>query len=57
MTLAQKLNEEFDSLPEDKKQEVIDFIEFLKEKWQKEVGNMMDSIIEENIEAFKELAK
>ena len=57
MTLAQKLFEEFEKLPEDKKQEVIDFVEFLKEKSKNDMENMMDTIIEENREAFKELAK
>lgn len=57
MTLAQKLFKEFEKLPDDKKQEVIDFVEFLKEKSNKNIDNMMDIIIEENKEAFKELAK
>lgn len=57
MTLAQKLFIEFEKLPDDKKQEVIDFVEFLKEKSNKNIDKMMDTIIEENKEAFKELAK
>jgi len=57
MTLAEKLLQTFDSLPDDKKREVIDFIEFLKAKNQGELDGMMDAIIAENQEALKELGK
>lgn len=57
MTLAEKLLQEFQELPEDKKQQVIDFVEFLKSKQQKELEAMMDDIIDTNKEALLELAK
>ena len=57
MSLAEKLLKEFDKLSEDKKLEVIDFIEFLKLKDKKELGKLMDSIIEENREALEELSR
>lgn len=56
MTLAEKLLQDFRELPEDKKQQVIDFVEFLKSKQQKEMEAMMDDIIETNKEALLELA-
>lgn len=57
MSLAEKFIKEFESLPEEKKREVIDFIEFLKVRDSKNLGEMMDRIIDDNLEAFKELAK
>jgi len=57
MTLAEKLIKEFEQLTDEKKREVIDFVEFIKAKEQKEIENLMDVIITENREAFEELAK
>lgn len=57
MTLMEKLINGFEQLSEEKKQEVIDFVEFLKSKEQKEIENLMDSVIAENKEALEELAK
>jgi len=57
MTLAEKLVREFQELPDEKQKEVIDFVEFLRNKQQKELEIMMDDIITENREAFIELAK
>jgi len=57
MTLAEKLLKEFQELPEEKKQQVIDFVEFLKSKQQKEIEVMIDEIIDTNKEALLELAK
>lgn len=57
MTLAEKLLQDFQELPEEKKQQVIDFVEFLKTKQQKELEAMMDDIIDTNKEALLELAK
>jgi hypothetical protein len=57
MTLAEKLIQEFEQLHEDKKREVIDFVEFMKLKQQREIESLMDNVISGNIEAFKELAK
>ncbi len=52
MTLAEKLMGQ-----EEKQKEVIDFVEFIKVKEQKEIENLMDVVITENNEALKELAK
>ena len=57
MSLAEKLIKDFEQLSEDKKKEVIDFVEFLKIKEIKEKIGLMDFVIDENQEALKELAK
>ena len=57
MTLAEKLLQEFQELPEDKQRQTIDFVEFLRGKEQKKLENMMDDVIVDNKEAFLELAK
>ncbi|SMC88305.1 DUF2281 domain-containing protein [Sporomusa malonica] len=57
MTLADKLLQDFKELPDEKKRQVIDFVEFLRAKQQQELEQMMDSVIAENKEAFLELAK
>lgn len=57
MSLAEKLIEGFEQLSDEKKKEVIDFVEFLKIKEKKEKVELMDSLIDENQEALKELAK
>lgn len=57
MSLAEKLIKDFEQLSEDKKKEVIDFVEFLKIKEKKEKIGLMDFVIDENEEALKELAK
>ncbi|WP_298198162.1 hypothetical protein [Desulfosporosinus sp.] len=56
MNLADKLLVEFGQLTEEKQKEVIDFIEFIKIKEQKEIENLMDAVITENKEALEELA-
>lgn len=57
MTLAQRLVNEFEALTDNQKMEVIDFVEFLKQKNEKMIENLMDEVIFENEEALKELAK
>jgi len=57
MSLEQKLISDFLSLPQEKQMEVIDFVEFLKTKNASQTESMMDNIINENLEALKELAK
>jgi len=57
MSMAEELLKSFEELPEDKKREVFDFIEFLKTKTNKEVSKMMDMIIDENKPALEELGK
>jgi hypothetical protein len=57
MSLAEKVLEEFQKLSDTRKYEVIDFIEYLRLKEEKELDELMDQGIEENMEALKELAK
>lgn len=57
MTLAEKLLQNFQELPDEKKRQVIDFVEFLRTKERQELEQMMDNIITDNKEAFVELAK
>ena len=57
MSIEEKLLNDFQTLPQDKKIEVLDFIDFLKSKNENKLENTMDSIINENHEALKELSK
>ena len=57
MSLAEKINELTKELSEEKQREIIDFIEFLKQKQLKEDIYIIDTILEENKEAMEELAK
>jgi uncharacterized protein YfbU (UPF0304 family) len=57
MSLEEKLLREFQNLPEEKKREVIDFVEFLKYKGQGSIELLMDKIIDDNRDALEELAK
>ena len=56
MNLAEKLLVEFEQLTEEKQKEVINFIEFIKIKEQREIENLMDAVITENKEALEDLA-
>ncbi len=44
-------------MTKEKKQEVIDFVEFIKSKDQREIETLMETVINENREALQELAK
>lgn len=57
MTLVEKFIKEFEELPEERQVEVIDFMEFLKNKENKKLDNLMNQIIADNKEALLELAK
>jgi len=57
MTLTEKLIKEFEELPESKKVEVIDYIEFLLRKEKAEMEKLMDDVISENLSALRKLAK
>ncbi|WP_128101506.1 DUF2281 domain-containing protein [Paenibacillus sp. DCT19] len=57
MSIEEKLIQDFLTLPDDKKIEVIDFVEFLKNRNNKQMDSLMDDIINENIEALRELSK
>jgi hypothetical protein len=57
MSIEEKLIQDFMRLPDDKKIEVIDFVEFLKSRTNNDLESLMDEIIIENHEALKELAE
>lgn len=57
VSIEEKLIQDFLALPDDKKLEVIDFVEFLKSRNNKQMESLMDDIVNENIEALRELAK
>jgi len=44
MTLTEKLIKEFEKLTEEKKKEVIAFVEFVKAREQREIENLMNTI-------------
>lgn len=57
MTLAQRIFEEAQAMPEAKQQQVLEFMLFVKQRDQQLVEMEMDKIIQENIEALKVLAQ
>ena len=57
MSLPEAIMYELESMNDTQKQEVLDFVRFLRMKQEKELDALMDSIIEDNLEAFRELAK
>lgn len=57
MSLPEAIMEEVKKMNDFQKQEVLDFVRFLRMKEERELDALMDGIIEDNLEAFKELAK
>jgi Asp-tRNA(Asn)/Glu-tRNA(Gln) amidotransferase B subunit len=57
MSLAEQLLGIFMKLPEEKKKEAIDFVEYLDIKNKRELEKMMNDVISENKEALEELSK
>ena len=57
MDLTEAIMNEVKCLNDDQKKEVLDFVCALRLKEERELDALMDRIIEENLEAFKELAK
>lgn len=57
MSIKEKLLREFETLTEAHQNEVIDFIEFLKMREEKNIEKMMDEMINANLEALKGLEK
>ena len=57
MDQTEKLLVAFNSLSDAGQIEVLDFVEFLHQKEQKELEQLINKTITENLEAFKELAK
>lgn len=57
MTLVERIAEEARPLSVRTQQQVLDFIQFLRQKEQQQLEEDMDAIIGENLPAWKELAK
>ncbi len=57
MSLPEEIMMEIEGLSESKKLEVLDFVRFLRQREERDLDTLMDRIIDENFEAFKELAK
>ncbi len=57
MTLAERIAEETRTMPEQAQQQVLDFALFLKQKEENAVMHDIQSIVTENLAAWKELAK
>ena len=57
MSLPEEILIELQALPEVRRREVLDFAKFLRAREDAETERLMDRIIDENLEAFKELAK
>ena len=57
MALVERITEEARSLPVRTQQQVLDFVQFLKQREQQQFVNEIDDLIAENLPALKELAK
>lgn len=57
MTLVEKIAFEAGTLSAQTQQQVLDFVSFLKQKEQQALEADMDTIMNENLLAWKELAK
>ena len=57
MTLVERIAEETRTMPVHTQQQVLDFVQFLKQRELRQLEDDMDAIIEENLPAWKELAK
>ena len=57
MTLVERITEEARTLPVHTQQQVLDFMQFLKQKEAQQFVAEVDALIEENLPALKELAK
>ena len=57
MTLVEQITEEARTLPIHTQQQVLDFMQFLKQKEAQQFVAEVDALIEENLPALKELAK
>ena len=57
MGLPEKVLADFEKLSDARKNEVVDFIEYLRNKEERELELLMDQGIIDNIEALRELAK
>ena len=57
MTLLEQITEEARTLPVHTQQQVLDFMQFLRQREEQQFIAEVDSVILENLPALKELAK
>ena len=57
MSIAENIFEQAKNLPEEMQKEILDFALFLKHRKDQQLDATMDKIIDENMEALRELAK
>jgi len=57
MTLVERITEEARTLPVHTQQQVLDFMQFLKQKEMQQFTAEVDALIEDNLPALRELAK
>jgi len=57
MSMSEKIMNELETLNDEQKREVLDFMRSLREDEEKALDALMDEIIDENLEALEELAK
>ena len=57
MTLLEQITEEARTMSVPTQQQVLDFMQFLKQKQERQFIADVDALIEENLPALKELAK
>ena len=57
MTLVERIAEETRTMPLHTQKQVLDFVQFLKQRELRQLEEDMDAIIEENLPAWMELAK
>lgn len=56
-SIREQINEHLVSMPEHVQREVLDFVAFLQQKQERALYDTIDTLIDENLEALKELAK
>lgn len=57
MSISEEILIELKTMDDTQRAQVLDFARFLKQKEAREIEALTDKIIEENMEALKELAK
>lgn len=57
MTLVERITEEARTLPVHTQQQVLDFMQFLKQKEMQQFTAEVDALIDDNLPALRELAK
>ncbi len=57
MSLPEEIMNEVEAMDDAQKREVLDFARYLRHREERELDAHIDGIIDENLEAFQELAK